>query len=63
MRSRGMVSATFAPELMQWVVGSMCSARNPQEDVCLRMTYAIVGEDYEQNDWVCCLLSLIVEAS
>ncbi|XP_026333687.1 lipase 3-like [Hyposmocoma kahamanoa] len=51
MRSRGMISATVAPELMQWMVGSMCGARTPQEDVCLRMTYAIVGEDYEQTDW------------
>lgn len=58
MRSRGMTSATFAPELMQFVVGSMCGARTPQEDICLRMTFAIVGEDYEQNDWVCRLFSL-----
>lgn len=52
MRSTGMISATFSQEMMQWVLGSICNLRSPREDICLRTTYMLVGEDYEQNDEV-----------
>ncbi|XP_049878296.1 lipase 1-like [Pectinophora gossypiella] len=51
LRSRGMLSATVAPQLLEFMVGSVCNVRKPQEDLCMRVAYAIVGEDYDQNDW------------
>lgn len=52
MRAEGMVSATLQPQVMEFIFGSICTARNPREDMCFSMIYSIVGEDYEQNDWV-----------
>ncbi|XP_068623175.1 lipase 3-like [Battus philenor] len=51
MRGQGMMSIYFRPELRELVVSSMCQARQPEEDVCMRLLYTLVGEDYNQNDW------------
>ncbi|KAJ2945269.1 hypothetical protein O0L34_g9347 [Tuta absoluta] len=50
-RKQGVLSLTANQQLMEWMTGSVCNAREPQFDMCMRMTYMIVGEDYEQNDW------------
>lgn len=47
-----MVSLTFRQELRELVVSSVCRVRSPEDDMCMRLVYALVGEDYEQNDWV-----------
>ncbi|CAH2055599.1 unnamed protein product, partial [Iphiclides podalirius] len=51
MRAQGMLSVTFRPELLELVVSSLCQVKQPEQDMCMRLIYGIVGEDYEQNDW------------
>ncbi|KPI98291.1 Lipase 1 [Papilio xuthus] len=51
MRNQGMVSMTFRQELRELVLSSVCRVRSPKDDMCMRLVYALVGEDYEQNDW------------
>lgn len=52
MRAEGLLSASLRPQLTEFIFGSLCSARNPREDMCVSLIYSIVGEDYEQNDQV-----------
>ncbi|KAI5636946.1 alpha/beta hydrolase fold domain-containing protein [Phthorimaea operculella] len=51
LRKQGILALTVNQQLMEWITGSVCNAKAPQYDMCMRMTYMIVGEDYEQNDW------------
>ncbi|XP_053616518.1 lipase 3-like isoform X3 [Plodia interpunctella] len=51
MRARGMLSLAFEPGTLDFVVSSFCATRNPDADMCMRLVFSIVGEDYEQNDW------------
>ncbi|CAH2979964.1 unnamed protein product [Chilo suppressalis] len=51
LRQRGMLALGFKQDVMDFVAESFCTARNPESDVCMRIMYSIVGEDYEQHDW------------
>ncbi|KAL4703343.1 hypothetical protein ACJJTC_013109 [Scirpophaga incertulas] len=51
LRQQGMMSAEFRRDIKDFVAGSVCSAKHAQYDVCMRMIFSIVGEDYEQHVW------------
>ncbi|XP_063832122.1 lipase 1-like [Ostrinia nubilalis] len=51
MRRRGYHALSIRPEVLAMFVGSFCTARQPQTDICMRFLYAIVGEDYDLNPW------------
>lgn len=53
MRARGVHSLTLRPDIVNAVVGSVCNVREREQNMCMSLIYTIVGEDYEQNDWVC----------
>ncbi|CAK1588876.1 unnamed protein product [Parnassius mnemosyne] len=51
VRSQGMLSLAFKPELIDFVVNTMCQVRQQEGELCMRMVFPFVGEDYEQIDW------------
>ncbi|CAH0746627.1 unnamed protein product [Diatraea saccharalis] len=53
LRQRGMLAVGLKQDIMDLVAENFCTAKNPDQDVCMRFIYAIVGEDYEQHNWVC----------
>lgn len=53
MKSEGIYYFTIPGEVREAMINGICNARRSEQDVCLRFIYGFVGEDYEQNDWVC----------
>ncbi|KAL0879779.1 hypothetical protein ABMA27_003491 [Loxostege sticticalis] len=51
LRRRGYNSLSIRPDMLALFAGSFCTARQPQTDICMRIVYAIVGEDYDLNPW------------
>ncbi|CAG5057873.1 unnamed protein product [Parnassius apollo] len=51
LRSQGMLSLAFRPELIDFVVSTMCRVKQPEGEMCMRLAFPFVGEDYEQIDW------------
>ncbi|KAM3965933.1 lipase 1 [Aphomia sociella] len=50
MRARGVISATIEPSVLEFVLSSFCRIKDLETDICLRMIYAVIGEDYGQTD-------------
>ncbi|XP_034836248.1 lipase 1-like [Maniola hyperantus] len=50
MRSQGMISVSVTRDLLDLVVGRLCFRGKVEDDLCMRVVYLIVGDDYEQYD-------------
>ncbi|CAH0591707.1 unnamed protein product [Chrysodeixis includens] len=48
MRSQGTLS--LDPQVLQRLTGALCNPRQSEYDLCTNVLFAIVGDDYEQND-------------
>ncbi|XP_023942603.1 lipase 1 [Bicyclus anynana] len=50
MRSQGMLSLVFRRDLLDLLIRNVCFRSKPEEDICMRFMYMIVGDDHEQFD-------------
>ncbi|GBP63909.1 Lipase 1 [Eumeta japonica] len=50
-RSQGIHYLSIPRDLMETLASGICNVRRREDDVCMRLVYSILGEDYEQNDW------------
>ncbi|XP_045778232.1 lipase 3-like isoform X2 [Maniola jurtina] len=50
MRAQGMLSVSLSRDILDLLIGSMCFRGKPEDDICMRIVYMIVGEDNEQYD-------------
>ncbi|KAJ8728507.1 hypothetical protein PYW07_006203 [Mythimna separata] len=48
LKARGMLAVQ--PQLLQSLIANVCNLKQPETDLCTTFIYALVGEDYEQND-------------
>ncbi|KAL0830166.1 hypothetical protein ABMA28_003623 [Loxostege sticticalis] len=51
LRQRGIEALAMSPDMLSYIVATFCNEQQPQADICTRLTYALVGEDYEQRRW------------
>ncbi|CAH2264651.1 jg6254 [Pararge aegeria aegeria] len=50
MRSQGMISLTLRSDLLDLLIRNICFQNKPEDDICMRLVYMVVGEDLEQYD-------------
>ncbi|XP_063832121.1 lipase 3-like [Ostrinia nubilalis] len=58
LRQRGHNGIAVSQETLTYISSSFCNNLQPLSDICTKLAYAVVGDDYEQRRWDMMILFL-----